>query len=144
MKLTLYTDGGARGNPGPAGAGGVVIDDSGNRVLDFSEFLGERTNNWAEYQAVILGLKGLKRKYGNKTKDTQLEVRLDSQLVQRQLSREYQIKEESLFSQFIAVHNLIISSFPNISFTHVPRGENNIADGLANEAMDKGGGGLFS
>jgi len=139
MKLTLFTDGGARGNPGLAGAGALVVDERGNPLKEISEFLGTRTNNWAEYQAVILGLEAIKKIVpGASRKDLVVEIKMDSELIARQLSGVYQIKEPSLFPQFIAVHNMIVKDFPRITFTHIPRERNKEADRLANQAMDKG------
>jgi len=136
-KLTLYTDGGSRNNPGPAGAGAVVYDEKGHVLAEVSVYLGERTNNYAEYEAVVLGLQEVKKLIPERErKDLKLEVRMDSELIQRQLTNEYQIKEETLFSQFIKVHNMVVKDFPNISFTHVRREDNQEADRLANEAMD--------
>lgn len=138
-EFIIYTDGGSRGNPGSAGAGWVIMDGDENEVSKNSKFLGTQTNNWAEYEAVILALGDLKRRIGSeKLKDAQIMVKLDSQLVARQLSGEYKIKEESLFGQFIKIHNMRVKDIPHITFTHVPREENNVADGLANEAMDNG------
>ena len=138
-KITIFTDGGARGNPGPAGAGAAIFDESGETLKEASRFLGERTNNWAEYEAVILGLETLKKMYSaSKLKEITIDMRLDSELVTRQLNREYQIKKETLFPQFIKVHNFMVKDFPNITFTHVRRENNKVADRLANEAMDKG------
>lgn len=138
-KIIIYTDGGARGNPGPAGAGAIVTDEKGNILKEISQFLGTRTNNWAEYQAVILGLQQLKKLFGKeKLKKVSVEVRTDSELIARQLRGEYKIKEETLFPQFIAVWNMRITDFPNITFTHISRDKNKKADELANKAMDKG------
>lgn len=138
-KMTLYTDGGSRNNPGPAGAGAVVYDEKGHPLAEVSAYLGEKTNNWAEYEAIILGLQEVKKLVPEKQrKDLKLEVRMDSELIQRQLTNKYQIKEESLIPQFIKVHNMVIKDFPNISFTHVRREDNTEADRLANEAMDRG------
>lgn len=137
-KIIIYTDGGARGNPGPAGAGVVIIDEDGNILKEISEFLGVRTNNWAEYEAIILGLQQLKKIFGKeKLKNISVEVRTDSELVARQLSGKYQIKEESLFPQFIKVWNIKVADIPNLMFTHIPREKNKKADELANKAMDK-------
>lgn len=136
---TIYTDGGSRGNPGPAGAGAVVYDANNTVVAEVSEFLGEQTNNYAEYEAVYLGLTALKKIVSKaQRKQTPVEVRLDSQLIARQLSNEYQIKEAGLFGQYIKVHNLLVSDFPRTTFVHVPREENKEADALANRAMDRG------
>jgi len=136
--ITLYTDGGARGNPGPAGAGMVIVDEKGKVVKEMSEFLGRQTNNFAEYQAVILGMKKLKQMFGKKVEGMQIEVKLDSELVAKQLSGTYQVKEPTLFPQFIAIHNMRVKSFPHVTFTYIPREKNKEADRLANEAMDKG------
>jgi ribonuclease HI len=134
---TCYTDGGARGNPGPSGIGVVIESPTGERT-ELSKFLGNGTNNYAEYAAVVLALTELKKKLGSRTKEIALEVKLDSELVKKQLSAEYQIKEPSLVPQFIEIHNLRVSAFPHLTFTHIPREENKDADRLANEAMDRG------
>lgn len=136
-KVIAYTDGGARGNPGPAGAGACAVDEAGETLFERSLFLGNATNNFAEYAAVVLALQELKRQFGKATKDMHVEVRMDSELVQKQLSGAYQIKEPSLVPQFIEIHNLIVGSFPHISFVHVRREQNTRADALANEAMDR-------
>jgi ribonuclease HI len=137
-RVVAYTDGGARGNPGPAGAGAVAKDEAGNVIFAGSQFLGNATNNYAEYAGVVLALQELKRRYGKATKDMAVEIRMDSELVKKQLSGEYQIKEPSLVPQFIEIHNLRVSSFPHLTFVHVPRAQNADADRLANEAMDRG------
>jgi ribonuclease HI len=135
-KIIVYTDGGSRGNPGVAGVGAVVLDENKKIIKKLSKFVGIATNNFAEYEAVILALAELKKIYGKKTEGIQFDFRMDSELVQKQLSGLYQIKEESLFPQFIKVWNYRVKDFPNLSFSHVRREENNLADGLANEAMD--------
>ena len=137
MKIIIYTDGGSRNNPGMAGAGVFIIDEKGKELKKAKKFLGIQTNNWAEYEALILGLETLKKMFGIKTKDIDVEIKMDSQLIVRQLNGEYRVKESSLFEQFIKVNNLKID-FPNIKFTHISRDENKIADKLANEAMDEG------
>ncbi|MFH1402196.1 MAG: ribonuclease HI family protein [Patescibacteria group bacterium] len=137
-KIIIFTDGGARGNPGLAGIGAVIFDEDGNELKAVSKFLGTRTNNWAEYEAVLLGLETAHKFFGKKISEMKVEVKMDSQLVQRQLNREYRVKEPTLFEQYIKVNNLIVKYFPNIKFIHIPREENKRADELANEAMDKG------
>lgn len=132
QKILIYTDGGARNNPGPAGAG-VVIYEGNKKVAELKKFLGERTNNWAEYEAVILALTEAKKR-GLAGRD--IEVRMDSELIQRQLTDEYQVKEETLWPQYMKVHNLLITHFPHITFVHIPREENTEADRLVNEAID--------
>ncbi|MEZ4103979.1 MAG: ribonuclease HI family protein [Candidatus Paceibacterota bacterium] len=134
-KVITYTDGGARGNPGPAGVG-VYITKDGQVVREAKEAIGNATNNFAEYYGVMLALQILKKTYGKATKNMQFEMRMDSELVKKQLNAEYQIKEPGLVPLFIEIHNLRVANFPNLSFVHVPRAENKEADRLANEAMD--------
>jgi len=136
-KIIIYTDGGSRGNPGIAGAGAFITDSAGKVLKEASQYLGKGTNNFAEYEAVILGLQTLKKLFSkDKLKELDIEVKLDSQLIARQLSGEYQVKEETLFGQFIKVHNMQVKDFPKIMFTYIPREQNKEADRLANEAMD--------
>lgn len=136
QKITIYTDGGARNNPGPAGAGAVIVDENKKVLRETLKYLGERTNNWAEYEAVILGFEEAK-KLG--LKEMEIEFKLDSQLVQQQLTGKYKIKEPTLFEQFVKIHNFQVKDFKSVTFTHISREENKDADRLANEAMDKGG-----
>ncbi|MDP2650280.1 MAG: ribonuclease HI family protein [bacterium] len=136
-KIIVHTDGGARGNPGPAGAGIVIADGKGKVLKEISQFLGNGTNNFAEYQAVATALHELKKHFGKKTKTMKFEIKLDSELVKKQLAGEYQIKEPGLVPLFIEIHNLCVANFPNVVFTHVRREQNKRADELANEAMDK-------
>jgi len=139
MEFITYTDGGSRGNPGPAGAGWIITDGSGKTLKKDSAYLGEQTNNWAEYEAVIRAFKELKKLVPkDKRRTANIELRLDSELVARQLLHEYQVKDEPLQLQYMQIHNMRIADFPNVTITHVPREENNLADGLANEAMDSG------
>ena len=138
QKIVIYTDGGARGNPGPAGAGAVIQDEKGDVLKEISKFLGHQTNNFAEYEAVILALEELKKIIPKtKRKSVVVEVKMDSELVARQLEGRYQIKEPTLFPQYIKVHNLRVAEFPHITFSHIRREQNGEADRLANEAMDK-------
>lgn len=134
--IIAYTDGGARGNPGPAGIGVHVVDGVGKVVAEHKEYIGNSTNNFAEYQAVATALELLKQRYGKKTRDMQFELRLDSELVKKQLNAEYQIKEPGLIPLFIAIHNLRVANFPNLQLTHIPREKNKEADRLVNEALD--------
>jgi len=138
-KIIIYTDGGARGNPGPAGAGAFITDSDGSVLKEASKYLGKQTNNYAEYEAVILGLESAKKLFPKgATKNIEIEVRMDSELVKKQLSGEYQIKEETLFPQFIKIWNMRVKDFPHVIFTHVRREKNKDADRLANDAMDEG------
>lgn len=136
-KIICHTDGGARGNPGIAGAGIVAQTATGEVIFEASQFLGNATNNYAEYAAVVLLLNELKKRFGKDTKALDVEVRMDSELIQKQLSGEYQIKEPSLVPHFIEIHNLRVSAFPHVKFVHVRREHNKRADMLANEAMDR-------
>ena len=137
--IVLHTDGGARGNPGPSGAGAVAFDEAGRTVKEGAFYLGHATNNFAEYSAVALGLEMLAKHFGKpQCKNLHVTVRMDSELVCKQLRGEYQVKEESLFPLYMRVHNLLVSTFPDVTFEHVRREENKHADRLANEAMDQG------
>lgn len=138
-KYIIYTDGGSRGNPGVAGCGAVVADGADQVLKKASKALGTATNNEAEYSAVILGLETLKKIVrADQLKQTEIEVRMDSQLVASQLAGTYQIREERLFPFFIKIWNYQVKDFPKIKFTYIPREQNSLADGLANQAMDSG------
>lgn len=130
--VTIYTDGGARGNPGPAAAGIVIID--GGKQTEVKQYLGERqTNNWAEYEAVIIALG---RCLEMQMLGRDIEFRLDSQLVVEQLKGNWKIKEPGLKKQAAKVHSLL-KDFGAVTFTYVPRAENKEADRLVNEALDE-------
>lgn len=139
-KIIMYTDGGSRGNPGLAGAGAFVCNEKGELVRKAHLFLGTVTNNEAEYQAVILGLETLKKVFGkDKVKDLPIEIRMDSELICKQLRGEYQVKEEKLVPLFMKIWNARVADFHHLSFVHIPREQNAEADKLANQAMDEGG-----
>ena len=132
-KLIVYTDGGARGNPGPAALGVVIQDAKGNTIKKFGERLGIKTNNEAEYSAIIAALQKVKALYGKeKTKKMAIDMRMDSEL-----NGVYKIEEERLFPLFIKVWNLKMD-FGKISFSHVPRAQNKHADQMVNDALDGG------
>ncbi len=132
----MYADGGARGNPGPA-AIGVVIMRGSRAIGKYAESIGERTNNEAEYEAVIFALKKLKHLFGKqKTRDLEIEVKMDSELVARQLSGKYKITEERFYPLFIKIWNLKMD-FGNITFQEIPREKNREADKLLNQELDK-------
>ncbi len=135
-KIIAYTDGGSRGNPGPAGIGVYIIDSEEKVLREVKQTIGNATNNYAEYYAVVIALQTLKQVIGKNTKETAVELRMDSELVKKQLNGEYQIKEPGLVPLFIEIHNMRVSSFPNLTFTHVPREKNKEADRLVNEALD--------
>lgn len=130
MKYIIYTDGGARGNPGPGGAGAVIYDEKMNLIKKTSRFLGSTTNNQAEYEALILGLEQAKALSAQK-----LDCYLDSQLVVEQLNRRYKVKDQKLGKLFLKVWNLS-QFFESINFYHIPREKNKEADLLVNEVID--------
>ncbi|HOA47719.1 MAG TPA: ribonuclease HI family protein [Candidatus Pacearchaeota archaeon] len=135
MKVILHTDGGARGNPGPA-AIGVVITIPPNDQKQYSQYIGKTTNNQAEYSALIFALKKLKQIFGkNKIKDLEVECYLDSELVVNQLNGKYKILEKGLQPLFLEVWNLKID-FKNVNFNYIPREENKEADKLVNQALN--------
>lgn len=134
----IHADGGARGNPGPAGAGAVIRDGLGNAIGSVSEFLGKRTNNFAEYEAVILAFETLEKLIPTKQhQEVAVVVKMDSELVVKQMRGEYKVKHPILKQQYARLTRAA-SVFGITSFTHVPRAQNSDADALANEAMDRG------
>ncbi|MBI4262456.1 ribonuclease HI family protein [Candidatus Uhrbacteria bacterium] len=132
IRGTLYTDGGARGNPGPAGIGVVLrwTDDHGQHEQAYKEYIGATTNNVAEYRALCKGFALAKGKGA-----THVECFLDSELVVKQLNREYRVKDKELQALFLQVWNCA-SAFTRCVFRHIPREENSQADALVNEAID--------
>ena len=128
-KLIIHSDGGARGNPGPA-AIGVVIEQNGAIIATISEKIGKTTNNQAEYRAVLAGLEKAKE-----LKAIEVECILDSELVVKQLQGEYKVKNKELAPLFVKVYNLSLQ-FRKVVFRHVLRAENKLADKLVNEALD--------
>ncbi len=129
MHATLFTDGGSRGNPGAAGIGYVLTPDTGAQILH-GEYIGETTNNQAEYQALVAGLK---RAHGAGV--TELDCFLDSLLVVMQVQGKYRVKNEELKPLVLEVKELA-KKFTKISFAHVRREKNALADKLVNEALD--------
>lgn len=136
MKFIINTDGGARGNPGPAGIGFVIVRD-GETIKEGNAYLGETTNNQAEYEALIRALSELLLLVPQTDRgSSQVEIRMDSELAIKQLRGEYRVKDPGLKIQYAKVKELL-KELSNISFVHVPRAENARADELANEAMDR-------
>ena len=134
-KFTVHTDGGSRGNPGPA-AIGVVIEGVGDKK-EYGEYVGVTTNNEAEYRAVIFALKKLKQLIGNTNAEkAQIIFYMDSELLMKQLNHEYKVKEENIQKLFLEVHNLRLD-FGKVEFKHVLRGKNIAADKLVNQVLDK-------
>ena len=134
-KIIIYTDGGSRGNPGTA-AIGIVIELAHQPVKEYSEAIGNTTNNIAEYKAIIFSLKKAKALLGGeKAAKSNLEIRSDSELVVNQLNGTYQIKDDDLKPLFIDVWNLR-QDFKSVDFAIIPREKNKEADRLVNRALD--------
>ena len=136
-KITIYTDGGSRGNPGPAAIGVVFCNEKGEIFKKYSEFLGENlTNNEAEYQAVIFGLQKFKVLFGKKiAESSEIEIRSDSELLIQQLNGKYKILEPKIQQLFLTVWNLRLD-FKGVKFKVISREKNKEADGLVNEILD--------
>lgn len=130
-ELIIYSDGGSRGNPGPAAIGFVLQDKNGKTVYEGCHFLGLSTNNVAEYQALTAALKKAKELSAKK-----VSCFLDSELVVRQLNGQYKIKDEKMRQSFLKLSSLI-KEFEKISFTAVPRDRNKRADELVNRSLDE-------
>ncbi len=137
MQYTIFADGGARGNPGPAGAGAVVKNSTGENVARVSAFLGHRTNNFAEYEAVIRAFESLGNIVKEKADTVDVAVNLDSELIVKQMRGEYKVKHPVLKEQHSRLLQYI-GAYKTVVFTHIPRAQNAEADTLANEAMDAG------
>ncbi len=136
QSFNIYTDGGSRGNPGEA-AIGVILEGSEIGRRDYGERIGVTTNNEAEYQAVIFGLKKLKQLIGGaKAEKSHVIFHMDSELLVRQLNHQYKVKEENIQKLFLEVHNLRLD-FGEVGFKHVPRGKNTEADKLVNQVLDR-------
>jgi ribonuclease HI len=136
QKITVHSDGGARGNPGPAGIGVVVTDGKGKVLAEVSEHIGDTTNNIAEYTAVLHGLTALRTLLGGQTRTVPIDWKLDSELVVKQLAGEYKVKNPGLRPLHQEIQDLR-AEFPHLTFTHVRREQNVEADRLVNEALDK-------
>ena len=133
MKLKIYTDGGARGNPGPAAVGALILDEKNEILAEYADTIGEATNNIAEYRALILGLLRAKELGA-----TELECFLDSELVVKQLNGEYKLKNYNLQKLYDEVGKAA-RAFQKISFNHKRREEEGMrrADQLVNHALDE-------
>jgi ribonuclease HI len=130
--LIAHIDGGARGNPGPAGYGVVISDQAGRKVAALNEYLGHQTNNYAEYSGLLAAL-DYALKHGHKA----LKVVADSELLVKQIRGEYKVKSPSLLELYQRARKMI-GQLEWFSIQHVLRGGNQEADRLANLAMDKG------
>ncbi|MDD5136388.1 MAG: ribonuclease HI family protein [Candidatus Omnitrophica bacterium] len=132
-RLVIYTDGGSRGNPGPAGIGVVIFDSRKKKLKECYKYLGETTNNNAEYNALICGLEEAKNLGAD-----EVVVKLDSELVAKQLNGEYRVKNSDikpLFEKAVAA----LKDFKSFEIQHIDREKNKEADKLANKAINLSG-----
>lgn len=130
MKLTTYTDGGARGNPGPAALGVVIKDEQNKIVASYGEYLGIQTNNFAEYSALI---SALKKAHALGASD--VDCILDSELIVKQMRGLYKVKEPTLQKLFVLAYNAA-AVFKSVTYRHTPRANNHEADAEVNKALD--------
>lgn len=129
-KAIIYADGGSRGNPGPSALGIIITDENGKILKEYSHYLGETTNNQAEYEAVIFALQKAKQlKFKN------LEIKVDSELIGRQLLGEWKIKDPDLQPLFIKAWNLRLD-YDKVDIKIIPREQNKKADKLVNRELD--------
>jgi ribonuclease HI len=129
-QIEIYVDGGSRGNPGPSGVGVVILDTSGNRLKEISKYIGETTNNIAEYNALLYGLEeALILRAG------EIVVNLDSELVAKQLTGDYRVKDPGLKPLFERAMNML-KSFKSFEIRHIEREKNKEADKLVNKAIN--------
>jgi len=131
--LKIYCDGGSRGNPGPAAAGAVFCDSDGQVVGEFHQYLGVATNNVAEYTAVLLAINELK----NYSVTGPINFYLDSELVVRQLSGNYKVKNETLKPLHAQIQAWVTNPDRKVTFTHVLRANNTLADAQVNICLDE-------
>jgi len=136
-KIIMFTDGGSRGNPGKAAIGVVFCNEKGQMIKNYSEYLGDNlTNNDAEYKAVILGLKKFKALFGKELeKNSEIEIRSDSELMVKQLNGEYKLQDPKIQQFFIEIWNLNFD-FKIVKFKNIPREKNKEADRLVNMELD--------
>ncbi len=130
-RITIHSDGAARGNPGPAGAGAILRDEKGSVLAELFEYLGEMTNNQAEYSALIMALSEAKRLGA-----TELSIYADSELMVRQIKGEYKVKNEGLKPLFGEAVKAL-RAIKHYTIQHLPREKNKEADKLANRAIDE-------
>ena len=130
-KVRVYSDGAARGNPGPSGAGAVLVDASGQEVDRLGKYLGIQTNNYAEYMGLLLGLKRA-RDLGIR----EVEVFADSELMIRQLGGRYQVRSPTLRPLYQEALR-VLNDFSRVKLVHVPRKMNAAADEMSNRAIDE-------
>lgn len=131
MKATLFADGGSRGNPGPAASGAVLYSEDGTVLAEIGEYLGIATNNVAEWRALLAGL-ARARELGI----DEIEIRLDSELVVRQITGAYRVKHADLIPLHAKAKSLL-RTFKTVNIQHVPRKQNAAADAVVNQFLDE-------
>jgi len=136
MKVSVYTDGGSRGNPGHSGFGVAIYDENKQIVAKLSKYIGIKTNNEAEYSALIDSLTWL-RDNASLHSITNVSFFSDSQLMVRQLQGKYKVKAENIKPLFNQAKSLLDSLNLTYQFNDIPREQNSLADELANQAMDR-------
>lgn len=143
-KIIIHIDGGSRGNPGPAAAGILFLNENGQIFKQYSEYLGENfTNNEAEYLALIFALKKFKQIFGKKlAKNTEIEIRSDSELLVKQMRGEYKVLDAKIQPLFLESWNLRLD-FKKVNFKLITREKNKEADALANVALKSKSNQLF-
>ena len=136
-KITIFTDGGARGNPGPAAAGVVFVNEKGEVFKEYGKYLGDSlTNNEAEYLAAIFALEKFKALFGKKiAKQAEVEIKSDSELLVNQMTAKYKILDEKIQKLFVKLWNLTLD-FKKVKFTLIKREKNKKADYLVNQTLD--------
>ena len=136
-KFTLYCDGASRGNPGPASIGAILLKENQEEpVATVSEAIGTATNNEAEYRSLLAGTRAFLNMVGAELTDSLLQIRMDSELVVKQIKGEYRVKNEKLKSFYTDIKS-VLAQIPNWNIQHVRRELNKEADKLANAALDK-------
>lgn len=137
-KLTIFSDGGSRGNPGPSAYGFVVYDDKQNELFRGSQYLNIATNNQAEYRGVLGALEYIVSIVDNKIENNpKITFYLDSELIVKQMNGEYKIKNEDLKPIYWQIRECIMKLGGKINFFHIPREKNKLADKLVNIELDK-------
>lgn len=129
-KLTIFTDGGSRGNPGPSATGVVIKDDSKKTISAFGEYLGKQTNNYAEYMALISGLKKAKELGAN-----EVDCIVDSKLVCEQLNGNWKVRDKNIQKLFVQAYNQM-QNFSKVKISHTMRAGNKEADAEVNKILD--------
>lgn len=135
--LRIFTDGGARGNPGPAATGVYIVDEMSKPVHATGRFLGVTTNNEAEYQALLLAYRWLFAHKHELDGVEQIEFRMDSELVHRQLTGHYAVRHPAIKQLWRQVKQDEEALGLPVVYTHIPRTQNKQADRLVNEALDR-------